>query len=412
VKCTLYVSFRPPTATFRRLPVKWLHFRVTSGRLRSRDVLLCHVTASSCELQACRKWNVQYTPVLDLLQPLPSELRSNDVTYRSLPVTWGHVTSFPATWVPPASYSLVGSEMYSIPSFRPSTATSSCLPLKWHHFRVTFGHSRSLHGILCHVTAFSCWLQPCRKWNVQYKPVFGLLQPLPGDFRSYDDTSGSLSVTWGHATSFSVMWLPPPASCSLVGSEMYSIRQFLAFYRHFQVTSGQMTSLLGNFRSPEVAWRNFLWRDYLLLRATALQEVKCIVYASFWPSTATSSCLALKWRHFRVTSGHLRSRDVISCHVTALSRGLQPCRKWNVQYTPVFSLLQPLPGIFRWNDVTSWSLPVTWGHVTSTLVIWLPPPASYKLVGSEMYSTCQFSAFYSHFQVTSGQMTSVPGHFR
>jgi len=72
---------------------------------------------------------------------------------------------------------------------------------------------------------------------------------------------------------------------------MYSIRQFSAFYSHFQVTSGQMTSL-------------------------------------------------------GITSGHLRSRDVISCHVTASSCELQHCRKWNVLYSPVFGLLQPLPGDF------------------------------------------------------------------
>jgi len=36
----------------------------------------------------------------------------------------------------------------------------------------------------------------------------------------------------------------------------------------------------------------------------------------------------------------------------------------------------------------------------------------HSLAGSEMYSIRQFSAFYSHFQVTSGQMTSLPGHSR
>jgi len=50
---------------------------------------------------------------------------------------------------------------------------------------------------------------------------------------------------------------------------MYSIRQFSAFYSRFQVTSGQMTSVPGHFRSPEVTWRRFLSRD-CLLRATAL----------------------------------------------------------------------------------------------------------------------------------------------
>jgi len=34
---------------------------------------------------------------------------------------------------------------------------------------------------------------------------------------------------------------------SLVGSDMYSIHDFSAFNIHFQVTSGQMTSLLGHF---------------------------------------------------------------------------------------------------------------------------------------------------------------------
>ena len=81
---------------------------------------------------------------------------------------------------------------------------------------------------------------------------------------------------------------------------MYGIRQFLAFYSQLWVTSGQMTSL----------------------------------------------------------PGHLRSRDVISCHVTASSFQLQPCRKSNVQYTLVFGLLWPLPGDFL-SNVISKSLPVT-----------------------------------------------------
>jgi len=62
---------------------------------------------------------------------------------------------------------------------------------------------------------------------------------------------------------------------------------------------------------------------------------------------------------FLVTSGHLRSRDAISCHVIAPSCELQPCRWWNTQYTRVFGLLQPLPGDFRSNDVT----PVNSGHL-------------------------------------------------
>ena len=51
---------------------------------------------------------------------------------------------------------------------------------------------------------------------------------------------------------------------------MYSICQFSVFYNHFEGTSGEMPSLLGNFRSPEVMSRHFLSLDYLLLRATDL----------------------------------------------------------------------------------------------------------------------------------------------
>jgi len=224
--------------------------------MSSRDIICFHMTASSCKLQPCRKWIVQYMIVFGLPQQLPGDFRS-----------------------------------------------------KWRHLRVTSGHLRSRHVISCHMTASSYELQRCRKWNVQCKPAFGLSQPLPGDFRSNVVTSKSVPVTWGDMTSFPFMWLPPPASCSLVGSEMYSICQFPALYSHFQVTSGQITSLPGYFRSPEVTWCHFLSRDCLLLRA-------------------------------------------------------KPCRKWNVQYMPVFSPLQPHPGDFRSNDVTYGSLLVTWGHLT------------------------------------------------
>jgi len=37
---------------------------------------------------------------------------------------------------------------------------------------------------------------------------------------------------------------------------------------------------------------------------------------------------------------------------------------------------------------------------------------SYSLVQIEMYSLCEFSAIYSRFEVTSGKMMSLPGHFR
>jgi len=55
------------------------------------------------------------------------------------------------------------------------------------------------------------------------------------------------------------------------------------------------------------------------------------------------------------TSGYFRSpevTDIISCCVTASYSEMVPCRMSNVQHTRVIGLLQPLPGDFRWNDVT------------------------------------------------------------
>jgi len=244
---------------------------VTSGHLRSCDVFSCHVTASSCELQPSRRWNIQYTRVFGFLKALLGDFLWNDDTSGSLPDTWGHLTSFPVSWLPPAAnYSLVGSETNSTRKF-----------LAFHsHFQVTSGqmtwlpsHFQSPEVTWRHFLsrdASSFEPQPCRKWNAQYTRVISLLQPLQGDFRSNDVTSGSLTITWGHVTSFPFTWLPPPASHSLVGSETHSICELSAFYSHFQVTSGQMTSLPGHLRSPEVTWRNFVCRDCLLLRATAL----------------------------------------------------------------------------------------------------------------------------------------------
>jgi len=48
--------------------------------------------------------------------------------------------------------------------------------------------------------------------------------------------------------------------------------------------------------------------------------------------------------------------SVVGLHVG--TKLFEPCKR-NVQYTRVFVLLQPLPGNFRSNDVTSGSLPVT-----------------------------------------------------
>jgi len=189
---------------------------------------------------------------------------------------------------------------------------------------------------------------------------------LAGHFRSPE-------VTWHHLLSGDCLLLRATFLWEVKSTGVFGLQPI-------QVTSGQMMSLLGHFRSPEVTWR------HLLLRASLVgSEIYSIQGFSAY---SQSRWLPAKWRHFWVTSGHLRSRDIISCHVTASYCELQPCRKWNVQYTRVFGLLQALPGGFRSNDVSSESLPVTWGHVTFP-VTWLPPTASYSLVRSEMYSICE-----------------------
>jgi len=140
--------------------VKWRHFRVISGHVRSRDVISCHVTATTCELHHCRSLNAPKTRVVGLLQPPPYNFRSNDVTSGSFPGTWGHVTSFPVTWLPPpASYSPVGANvretcvfhiLQSLPiDIRPNDITSGSLPVKWGHG----GHFLSRDCHLLRVTA-------------------------------------------------------------------------------------------------------------------------------------------------------------------------------------------------------------------------------------------------------------------
>ena len=165
----------------------------------SRDVISCDVTATSCELQPCRSSNVPKTLFIGLLQPLPGDFQSNDVSSGSLLVTWGH------------------------------------------------------HEVIsCHVTPTSSELQPCRSSNVPKTWFISLLQPLPGDFRSNEVPSRSLPVTRGPVRSFPVTSLPPPPSYSSVGAQTYPKLGLRAFYSHFQVTSGQMTSLPGHFRSRGV----------------------------------------------------------------------------------------------------------------------------------------------------------------
>jgi len=199
------------TVTSRWLPVKRRDFQVASGRARSRDVISCHMTATSCS----------------------SPNKQN-------------------------------------PSFSLSTATSRWPPVKWRHFRGTCSRAWSRDVIYCHVTATSCELQPCRSSNALKTRVFGLFLPLPGDFRWNDVTCELLPAAPGHDTSFPVTWLPPPVSYSPVRAQMYTKSQFTAFYCHFQVTCGAMTSLLGHFRPHQVTWRDFLSCDCHIQLVTAL----------------------------------------------------------------------------------------------------------------------------------------------
>jgi len=236
-------------------------------------------------------------PVFGPLQLLPSDFRSNDVTSASLPVTWGHMTSFAVTWLfPTASYRLIGGEMYSICHFSAHYSRFQVTSVKSRHFWVASSHLRSPESFP------TTWLPPPESYSLVGSEMYSNASFRPSTatsrwLRSNDVTFGSLLVTWGYVTSFPAMWLPPPGSYSLV-LNMYSIRHFSALYSHFQVTSGQMTSLPGHIWSPEITWRHFLSRHCIL-------------------------------------------------------RELLPCRKWNVQYMPVFGPLQPLPGNFRANDVTS-----------------------------------------------------------
>jgi len=433
------VTWRPPPASYslvwsqthsgRQFSTFYSHFQVTSGQitslpvtsgdLRPHDVISCDVIASSCEIQPCIKSNALYMQVFGLLQPHSSDFRSSDVTSGSILLTWGpwrHFLSHECLRLRAIAFYEVKRTVYA--SFRPSTATFRWLPVKWRHFRspeVTRCHFLSLDCLLLRALSLvgsqTHSIRQFSDFYSHFQVTSGQMMTLPGHYL----------VTWGHVTSFPDTWLPSPASYSLVGSKTHSICQFSAFNSHFQATSSQMTSLPGHFRSPEVTWRHFPSHDCLLLRATALYEVKRTVYASFRPSTATSEWLLFKWRHFRVTSAHLRSRVVISCHVTASSCELQPSIKSNAQCTPVFMLLQPLPGDFRSNDVTSGSFPHGWGHATSFPVTLLPPPASYSLVWCQTQCTPVFGLLQplpGDFQsnddtsrslpVTWGQVTSFP----
>jgi len=238
-------------------------------------------------------------PVSSLLQPLPNDFWSNDVTTGSLPLTWGHVTSFPVTWLPPpASYSLVWSQTQCMKVF-------DLLQLLPGDFRSNDVASGSLPVSGGHVTWYPVtWLSPAASYSLEGSQTHSI-QQFSAFHSHFQVTSRSLPVTWDHVTSFTVTWLPQPASNSLVKSQTHSIHQFSAFYSHFQMTCGQLTSL-------PVTSCHLRSRDVIFCHLTASSckqqpcrksNTECV---SFRPSTATSRWDAVKWRHFRVTSSHLR----------------------------------------------------------------------------------------------------------
>ena len=130
---------------------------------------------------------------------------------------------------------------------------------------------------------------------------------------------------------------------------------------------------------------------------------------TYRPSISTARWVPTKWRHFQVTSGHFTSHEVISGHVTASSCGLQPCRcskrTQNLTYRSSTATSRWFPA--KWHHFR-----VTSGHVRSFPATWLTPHASYSPLGAQTYPKLDLQALYSHFQLTSGQMMSLPGHFR
>jgi len=132
---SLNVPKTRPTGLLQPLPVTSSQMTSLPGHFRSCevcDVISCHVTVTSRELQSCRSSNVPKTRLIDLLHPLIGDFQSNDVTSG------------------------------------------------------TYGHVRSCDVISRHITATSRKLPPSRSSNVPKSRLIGLPQPLPGDFRGND----------------------------------------------------------------------------------------------------------------------------------------------------------------------------------------------------------------------------------
>jgi len=212
----------------------------------------------SCELQPCRSINAPKMWVFGPLPPL-SWLQVKWHHFRPLAVTWRHFLSHDR-------HILRVLAMWE--HRRPKCELSA----SYSHFRVTFAQMTSLPGqfrsrdiILCHLTAMSCELQPCRSINAAKMWVFGPQQPLPM-------TSGQMTSLPGY---------------------FRHLRSRKVICCHLSATSGELQPCRGiNWRKPR-----------------------------FWPPTATFGWLSVKWRHFRpleVTWHHFLSRHCHILQVTAL----------------------------------------------------------------------------------------------
>jgi len=209
-----------------------------------------------------------------------------------------------------------------------------------------------------------------------------------------------------------------------------------------QNASSQLSTAFS--RPHSVKWRHF-W-------VTSGYFQLCDVISVMWLVCRSSNASKMRvlafYSLFEGTSGHFRSRDVIS--FLLIDTELQPCRRWNKSKMRVLALLQPSPGHIRWNDITSGSLPAMWhhfllrnyqicdlpvgaqmhqkcefslstvflralpvtfAHVTSFPFSWLTPP-SCSPVGAETNPKPEFSAFYSLLHATSGEMMLLADHFQ
>jgi len=288
------------------------------GHFRWREVTWRHFLSCECNF-------LWVTALCELKRTQNLTCRPATATSGWCPVKWRHfrtrdVISFHVT----ATCELQPCESAKVlkTTYRPSTAASRWLPVKWRHFRVTW----------VHVTWFPLtWLpppasQPCAIPNVLKTWIIRLLQPHPGDFRWNDVTSESVSVPWNHFLSRYCHLLRVTALWEYKRTQNLTHRPSTApswwlpvKWRHFRVTYCHVTSF-------PVMWR-------YLLQVTAQCGLKFTQTLTYRLPTATSMWLPVKRRHFRVTSDHVRSRDVICCHVTANSGQLQPCGSSNVPKT-------------------------------------------------------------------------------